>query len=254
MMADSTPLHLLQITDTHLFANPEGRLHGVNTRHTLQTVLAAARRRPPPDLVLLTGDLVHDGSPAGYRALAAMLPQLAVPVACVAGNHDAYPGFRILADSGLRVGGTQALGNWRIVLLNTQMPGSEGGHLQARELRLLSEALAQSPEPHILVALHHHPLPMGSAWLDHIALDNADDFFAALDASDKVRGVIWGHVHQLHESQRRGVRLLGTPSSCIQFRPGSRDFAPDSRPPAMRWLTLHGDGGIDTRVEWVAQA
>lgn len=250
MSPDSTPLRVLQITDTHLFADAGGMLHGINTRETLQRVLDAAVRRPRPDLVLATGDLVHD-QPAAYPALAQMLRQLRAPVVAIAGNHDDAGELHAIQASGLHVGGMQRLGSWRILLLNTQVSGMVGGHLSQSELALLQDGLRTSGDAHVLIALHHHPVPLHSAWLDRIALDNPDEFFDIVDRSESVRGVIWGHVHQEFDAVRRGVRLLAAPSTCVQFLPNSRDYAVDDKPPGMRWLNLHKDGRIGTEVHWL---
>ncbi|MGB9429201.1 MAG: 3',5'-cyclic-AMP phosphodiesterase [Gammaproteobacteria bacterium] len=251
MAADSTPVRLLQITDTHLFAEPGKTLYGVNTRQSLQSVLDAAVRRPKPGLVLVTGDLVHDQPPPAYQALADMLRQLSVPVAVIAGNHDELKDLHTVTGAGIRVGGVHALGKWRIVLLNTLVSGKIAGHLDKSELEFLETALRAASDSPVLIALHHQPVPVGSAWLDRIALDNADEFFDVVDRAGNVRGVLWGHVHQAFESRHREVRLLAAPSTCAQFLPGSKDFALDSRSPGMRWLTLHADGRIETQIEWV---
>ena len=153
MSADSTPVRLLQITDTHLYAEPEKTLYGVNTRASLQRVLSAARRHPKPDLVLATGDLVHDESPAGYHILTALLHTLDAPVAAIAGNHDALDSLQAIAGPNICVGGKHVLAAWCIVLLNTLVSGETGGHLQAGELQFLDTALAQSPGAHVLIAL-----------------------------------------------------------------------------------------------------
>ncbi|MGH8282251.1 MAG: 3',5'-cyclic-AMP phosphodiesterase [Gammaproteobacteria bacterium] len=250
MSADSTPVHLLQITDTHLFAESGKTLYGVNTRESLRCVLDTVARHPIPDLVLATGDLVHDESPAGYSALSDMLRTLNTPVAAIAGNHDALGPLCSITSPHIRVGGTHTLGAWQIVLLNTLAPGKVGGHLDEAELRFLESALMRAHEFNILIALHHHPVPIGSTWLDRIALDNAGEFFDVVDRFDNVRGILWGHVHQAFESKRKGIRLLATPSTCVQFLPGSESFSIDTRPPGMRWLTLHVDGRINTEVEW----
>jgi Icc protein len=98
--------------------------------------------------------------------------------------------------------------------------------------------------------MHHHPLPMGSAWLDGVALRDAAAFLEVIDAHPQVRGVLWGHVHQASDRQRGAVRFLSTPSTCSQFLPDSEFFALDGRPPGLRWLMLHPDGGIDTELDW----
>lgn len=250
MSPDSTPVRLLQISDTHLFADPAGTLYGTNTRETLQRVLEAVSRQPPPDVVLVTGDLVHD-QPAAYPALAKMLQPLRAPVAVIAGNHDEAAELRALTASGLAVGGMRRLGNWHILLLNTQVAGKVGGHLEPSELQFLEDGLYAAQGHHVLIALHHHPVPMHSTWLDRIALDNPGEFFSVLDRFDNVRTVIWGHVHQESDSQRRGVRLLSTPSTCVQFLPRSELFAVDNKPPGMRWLTLQANGQIETEIQWL---
>ncbi|MGH8396620.1 MAG: 3',5'-cyclic-AMP phosphodiesterase [Gammaproteobacteria bacterium] len=249
MCADSTPVRLLQITDTHLFAESDKTLYGVNTRESLRHVLNAAMRHPKPDLVLATGDLVHDESPAGYSALSDMLQSLNAPVAAIAGNHDALTPLQSITNPQIHVGGVHTLGAWQIILLNTLASGKVGGHLDEAELEFLETALAHAQMFNVLIALHHHPVSIGSAWLDRIALDNAGEFFEVVDRFDNVRGILWGHVHQAFESERKGIRLLATPSTCVQFLPGSEKFATDNKPPGMRWLTLHANGRFDTEVE-----
>ena len=51
-----------------------------------------------------------------------------------------------------------------------------------------------------------------------------------------------------------GVRILGTPSTCRQFKPHSDDFAVDDKPPAYRRISLHENGDVETELIWVADA
>ena len=57
-------LNLLQVTDTHLVGDAAGRQRGVVTLDALQAVLRLASK-DSHDVVLLTGDVVHD-DPDGY--------------------------------------------------------------------------------------------------------------------------------------------------------------------------------------------
>ena len=60
-------LRLIQISDSHLFAHPEGRLLGLNTRRSFQAVLALALDGgTPADGLVITGDLVQDETAEGY--------------------------------------------------------------------------------------------------------------------------------------------------------------------------------------------
>ncbi len=61
--------------------------------------------------------------------------------------------------------------------------------------------------------------------------------------------MLWGHVHQIFDDLRNGVKLMGTPSTCIQFNPNQDDFAIEKLPPGYRWLELMPDGRINSGVE-----
>jgi 3',5'-cyclic-AMP phosphodiesterase len=247
-------LRLLQITDPHLFGSADGALRGVVTRRSLESVLQHARaHHGNAEAILLTGDLVND-EPEGYAEVRELLGDLGKPVWCLPGNHD-DPAImrRALAAPPFSVGGHHDLGAWRIVMLDSCAPGQSYGLLSRTELARLDAALASAGERQVLIGLHHHPVPMGSRWIDSVALKNSEDFFAVADRYACVRAIVWGHVHQSHDSRRKGVRLLATPSTCAQFLPNSDHFAIDPSPPAYRRLTLRADGTIDTEVVRVAR-
>jgi 3',5'-cyclic-AMP phosphodiesterase len=250
----SDALQVLQLTDTHLYADEEGRLLGQRTRQTLDLVLdLVPRALAPLDLVLLTGDLVHDESPEGYQYLKERMAALDAPCHCLPGNHDNSSIMADIFESGpAKMGTSVRQGRWSLILLDSTVPGKDGGHLDREQLGHLQDSLASRPDDPALVCLHHQPVPVGSNWMDTMALDNPDEFFGIIDRHPQVRAVLWGHVHQEFSSERKGVRLLGSPSTCVQFLPGSRDFTLDTRTPGLRWLKLYGDGRIDTGVERIA--
>jgi len=158
---------------------------------------------------------------------------------------------RELRSAPFTVGGYRDFGAWRIVLLDSCLPGSASGRLSANALDQMDEALGTAEGRHCLVTLHHHPLAMSSRWLDRVGLENADEFFHRLDRHHNVRAVVWGHVHQVYDGLRKNVRMLATPSTCAQFVPRADEFAVDPRPPAYRTLELNSDGSLLTEVVWV---
>jgi Icc protein len=245
-------VRLLHFTDLHLFGAATARLRGIPTLESATAALAHARARHwPPEAVLVSGDIVHD-DPRGYAQFQRLFAALGPPVLCLPGNHDDPDAMRRALDHPPFVTqGYADVGLWRIVLLDSVQPGQAGGALDASRLTALEEALAQAGERPELIALHHHPVPMGSRWLDQVALAEPDALFAVLDRHPGVRGIVWGHVHQSFDAQRNGVRLLATPSTCAQFRPRTEQFALDPLPPAYRTLVLHADGAIDSQLHWV---
>ncbi len=249
-------LRLLHITDTHLHADASARLRGVETYQTLAQVLdrAAADARPA-QAVLATGDLSQDETPGSYEHFRDQVSRLNVPVWCLAGNHDApAPMAEALAPPRFQVDGAQQSGDWCVILLESFLAGDHGGRLAPDHLEWLDATLRENKAPHVLLAIHHHPLALQSRWLDELGLYNAQDLFSIIDRTPQIRGVVAGHVHQASDINRNAVRYLTTPSTCFQFLPASDVFAVDRRPPGFRWLDLMSDGSIETSVVWVEAA
>ena len=244
-------IKVLQITDTHLFADSHGCLLGLNTEQSLQAVINRTRAsRYEADLILATGDLVHDGTPAAYRRIFSHLGSFERPVYCLPGNHDEATTLQnTLREGRIKYVEHALQGNWHFIFLDSTIAHSEGAHLTQATLRTLESHLREAPDAHTLISLHHQPVAMGSHWLDTMAVDNPEDFFAITDRHPQIRGILWGHVHQQFDGMRNDVRLMSTPSTCIQFLPKSREFALDSAAPGYRWLDLHPDGRIETAVE-----
>jgi Icc protein len=247
-------VRLTHFTDPHLYASETEALRGVATLPALTAALARAQSHDwPPDALLVTGDIVQD-DPGGYPHFRRLLGALGLPVLCIPGNHDEPQAMRReLAGEPFILGGHVDLGRWRIVLLDSCLPGSAGGRLSSEALGELDAALGSAGKRHCMVCLHHHPVPMSSRWLDRVGLENAAEFLATIDRHPNVRAVVWGHVHQSYDALRKGVRLLATPSTCAQFLPNSDDFALDPRPPAYRTLELRADGSLLTEVVWLDQ-
>lgn len=247
-------VRLTHFTDPHVYGSETEALRGVATLPALTAALARARSHDwPPDAVLVTGDIVQD-DPGGYPHFRRLFGALGLPVLCIPGNHDEPQAMRReLAGSPFVLGGHADLGRWRIVLLDSCLPGSASGRLSREALSGLEAALGSAGKRHCMVCLHHHPVPMGSRWLDRVGLENAPEFLATIDRHPNVRAIVWGHVHQTYDGLRKGVRLLATPSTCAQFLPNADDFAVDPRPPAYRTFELRADGSLLTEVVWVEQ-
>jgi Icc protein len=246
-------LRLIQFTDPHLYGSETETLRGIATLPALKAALADAQSSSawPPDVVLVTGDLVQD-DPTGYAHIRRLFGALGRPVLCIPGNHDDPAAMhRELRSQPFTVGGFYDSGAWRIVLLDSYLAGAASGRLSEKSLSQLDDALRTSDGRHCMVTLHHHPIAMSSRWLDRVGLENSAEFWNVIDRHDCVRAVVWGHVHQAYDGLRKDVRLLATPSTCAQFVPYADEFAVDRRPPAYRTLELQSDGSLLTEVVWV---
>jgi Icc protein len=250
--AADLPVVLVQLSDSHLFAAPDGKLLGLDTQDSLQQVIARAlQEQPQIDLVLATGDISQDGSFTSYERFFDLSSQLPAPARWIAGNHDELPAMRTVSEGRGLLEPVMDLGQWRIVLLDSSVPGAVPGELAPDQLQLLEQALSEAPQRHHLICFHHHPVSIGCAWMEPIGLRNAQALFAVLDRFPQVRAVLWGHVHQEFDQLRNGVRLLASPSTCVQFMPGSEEFQVSNEAPGYRWLRLHADGQLETGVSRV---
>jgi Icc protein len=247
-------VQLVQLTDTHLCRLRGGTLLGMDTDHSLQAVIDLVRtERPRIDLLLGTGDLSDQGALEAYQRLREYFDRLTLASCWLPGNHDHRGNMEQVADQPLRLARDIRLGRWQVVMLDSQVPGEVGGRLGREELDLLADALgaAAAEGLYSLVCLHHQPVRVGCEWLDEQMVADADEFFAVLDRFAGVRGVLWGHVHQEVDRRRGNVRLLASPSTCVQFAPDSVGFRADPAPPGYRWLELAEDGGLSTGVSRV---
>lgn len=245
-------VRVLQITDSHLRAELDGNLLGMVTLDSLDAVMTSVQStEPDPDLILVTGDIAQDGSIAAYQLMADRLRAFRCPIIWSMGNHDQREAMDAVAGPLGYMRKSIELGDWLVVCLDSSCPRKVYGRIDPEELEWLAETLSNATQSHILVSLHHHPVEIGSRWLDTIGLHNSEAFLDIIDRCDRVRAVLWGHVHQAYDQQRNAIRLLSTPSTCVQFKPGSEDFAVDDEPPGYRTLSLKFDGSIDTLVHRV---
>ncbi|HDZ57046.1 MAG TPA: 3',5'-cyclic-AMP phosphodiesterase [Pseudomonas xinjiangensis] len=244
---------LIQLTDSHLFADPADRLLGMDTFASLNAVVdQIIAERPAMDLVLATGDITQDGSEAAYRRFMKALERLSSRYLWIPGNHD---DAGLMADLGSESGLTEPwvdIGNWRIVMLDSSIPGAVPGFLRDEQLRLLDEALDTAQTRHVMICLHHHPVDVNVGWMEPLGLRNAPQFLQRLEGCKQVRCVLWGHIHQQVDQMREGVRMLAAPSTCIQFAPHTEDFATDEQQPGYRWLRLFDDGRLETGISRLA--
>ena len=259
-LTEDNPIQLIQLTDTHLFDSPSGELRQMNTWQSFEAVLELVRKNhPDPDLIVATGDIAQDGSSTAYRRFAHRIARLQAPWHWIPGNHDNAGVMRSV------VSGTAAnsannrlirLGNWMILLLDSSVEGQVHGELAASELEFLrSELQAASADDavaHLLVGLHHNPVETSAQWMQDIGLQNRSGFWQRVRQSDKLRSILYGHVHQAEDFVQAGIRCLSAPSTCIQFKPGVVEFTLDRLNPGYRHLLLHRDGRIVTRVHRIA--
>lgn len=219
-------LAILQLSDTHLFgadASGATRLHYgiVDTTAALRRVLDSAAGISSLDLVVASGDVSDDGSQDSYRTLSELLGPWAAgrgaAVIYAMGNHDRRDGFEAVLGAREQV---STVRGFRIVTLDTSVPGAGYGELDDSQLDRLQAILATPAEHGTVLVLHHPPVPAITPLLAALELQKPQALQAICAAGD-VRVVLCGHYHHAMATTFGRVDVLVAPAvaNCTDVRP-----------------------------------
>lgn len=230
---------IAQLSDLH-FVVPGQRLYRqIDTAGALvRAVERVNALLPRPDLVVISGDLVANGSVEEYAALRRQLARLVMPFRLLPGNHDDRANLRqVFAEQDFcgepLLCQRLDLGGLSLLLLDTVIPGEEGGEIGAAQLAWLDAACpAAAP---VLLFLHHPPFATGIAGMDVIGLAGADRLAAWLAVHRNVRGIACGHVHRAVFTSFAGVATVIAPAPAHQI---ALDL--DGDPAALAWTLEPG--------------
>jgi 3',5'-cyclic AMP phosphodiesterase CpdA len=204
-------LRILHLSDSHLFG--DGTLHydQVDTLAALQRVLDRAGVLERADVVVLSGDLSNDGSAESYRRLREQVEPWASArggvVVYAMGNHDLRAGFEEVL--GARVGVTTVRG-FRIVCLDSSVPGAGFGELQPAQLDWVREVLRKPAPGGTVLVVHHPPVPAATALLAALELKNPEQLLEVCRDTD-VRLILCGHYHHPMSTEFGGIPVVVAP-------------------------------------------
>ena len=244
-------IRIVQITDAHLYRDLDGVLAGVSTWKTFRAVLGQIERQHGDfDFLVLTGDLAQDEELDTYLMLREALGDWLERCRIIPGNHDdpanlrkAFPDL-FSQDEGPLTFALPA-GDWKIIGLDSHLPGETKGRVGANQLQWLRDQLRMDPSTRTLLFVHHPPIAINVDWLDKIGLDGAADIVGLIEASPQLKVICAGHVHQEFAGQIGAAAMFTTPSTCVQF--GVRtEKSFDTR--AAGYRTFRLDDGYHTEV------
>lgn len=235
---------ILQLTDLHVFADPEERLRGVPTRETLRQVIEHARGQGDYDRVLITGDFTHDERRETYAAVREMLGDWMPNCRVVPGNHDDRDRMREVFGDIVPASGpicfADQLDRWKLIGLDTHVPGEVPGAIDSDHVDWLRQEIASATGP-VAVCLHHPPVSVNSPWMDRIGLRQPEALVDVLGQSDAVKLILGGHVHHEFHTKIGSADYFTTPATALQFEPDSEQPAYANDAPGYRVVRIDGD-------------
>ena len=161
------------------------------------------------DAAFIKGDIADRGLPEQFDAAAAAFARFAMPHHAFLGNHDYYgrhagheavDGYALLGQP--EAPRTVELGGWRLVLLETALPGEHHGHFDGDRMDWLAATLDETRETGqpTLLLMHHQPVPPEhrDSYPNSIGLDPEHSLrvFDLVGSQPQVRGVLIGHTHR----------------------------------------------------------
>ena len=228
---------IAQISDTHIALDtPDADRRIWDFESTVADVNAL---EPAPDVIVHTGDIVHNGRQDEYAQAAAMLAKARAPVYVMAGNKDERANLR----AAFSAGGyfetdsdfiAYAVEDYavRLIALDTVSPGSSKGdfcHERVRQLTDLIDADATKP---VVVFAHHPPfrVPVGPDPLNFESQDAMVRLRRALQHAGRVIAVFSGHVHRATAGQVEGIPASVMPCIATTLRKGDYPNPMKSQP------------------------
>jgi Icc protein len=226
---------IAHLSDPHL--RPRGQLYKdlVNSNAMFDLAIRHLNTlNPAPDLVVITGDLVDEGTRAEYEYVRDALSDIRQPLLVLPGNHDEPAGFRAcfahhryLPPTGPFHFAVGDKGLVRVLGLDVSVPGSHHGEMTDEACAWLRRALLEEPDRPTVVMMHQPPFESGIRCIDAYNCRRADQLAGVLGAHTNIERVLCGHVHRFMQVRFGGTMLVTAPSTTTAI---ALRLTPDAEP------------------------
>jgi 3',5'-cyclic-AMP phosphodiesterase len=228
---------IAQISDTHLaLHSPDAERRLADFARTIADINALD---PAPDVIVHTGDIVHNGRPDEYAQAVALLAEARAPVYVLPGNKDDRANLRAAFSAQCyRASGSEfidyAIEDFpvRLIALDTLEPGANRGAFRPEQARHLSALIAAGPDKPIAVFAHHPPfeVTVGPDRFHFETNESMTRLRETLARSGRIAAVFSGHVHRAAAGVIGGIPASVAPCIATTLRKGDYPAAMKTRP------------------------
>jgi 3',5'-cyclic-AMP phosphodiesterase len=218
---------IAQISDSHVALDSSDADQRIRDfEHTIADINALD---PAPDVIVHTGDIVHNGRQEEYAQAVATLAKARAPVYVLAGNKDnrrklgeAFSAFGyVRPDSGFI---DYAIDDYsvRLIALDTLSSGSNKGDFCPERVRRLIDLIDSEATKPIAVFTHHPPFEV-TVGPDPLHFETPDAMLRlcrAMQHSGRVVAVFSGHVHRAAEGHVGSIPATVMPCIATTLRRG----------------------------------
>jgi 3',5'-cyclic AMP phosphodiesterase CpdA len=225
---------IVQFSDLHIC--DEGALYKNVVSSNAMAVAAVDHINgldPQPALVVLTGDIVEDGTASQYAVARRILAQLRAPWVMIPGNHDdrnalrkAFPDHLYMPQAG-PINFVHDELPVRVIALDVTVPGAHHGEVGDESLAWLADVLGRDTAKPTVIAMHQPPFACSVPYLDKYMCMQPERLGALLQQHDNVERVLCGHVHRSMQRLWAGTMVSTCPAAATQI---ALQLRPDAQP------------------------
>ena len=198
---------IAQLTDTHITV-PKNEIGDCYVRlEALRNCVSAINKlNTAPDVVIHTGDLVHNGSDKEYRLTKSIIDELRAPYLITPGNRDSVTAliknFGLHACQNAEAAFLQYATNvldYRLIASDTSTENNNLGFLNFQRLAHLDNLLNQQPERSTVIFMHHPPINLSNSKPFKHEYENyrmIKNFAEIIDRNPQVVAILCGHIHR----------------------------------------------------------
>jgi 3',5'-cyclic AMP phosphodiesterase CpdA len=245
-----------QISDTHIALDtPDADQRISDFRRTIADINALD---PAPDVIIHTGDIVHNGRPDEYAEAANILARARAPVYVLPGNKDeranlyaAFPAHKYLTPGAPYI--DYAIEGYpvRLIGLDTLSEGNNKGDFGSKRIGRMTKLIDAERKKPIAIFMHHPPfeVPVGPDPLNFVTAEAMEELRQALQRSGRIIGIFCGHVHRLTSGHVGKIPAKVVTSVATTLRKGTYPPEMDGRP--IYYLHHFGPNGgfaTETRI------
>lgn len=243
---------IAQISDTHIALDtPDADQRRNDFERTIADINALD---PQPDVVVHTGDIVHNGRADEYAVAAAILAGLKAPLYIIPGNKDdrtnlraAFAGPDYLSQESDFIDYAIEGFPVRLIALDTLDTASNKGNFSPERIEKLNLWIDAETTKPVAIFCHHPPfaVPVGPAPINFVRPEIMDELGAALQRSGRVAGVFSGHVHR--ETKGHVGDIPAVVVTCIATTMRYGDYPPELKSSPIYYIHRFDErGGFTT--------
>ncbi len=226
---------IAHISDTHLALDASDVARRM--RDFASTIADINALDPAPDVIVHTGDIVHNGRADEYAQAAAILKTARAPVYVLPGNKDDRTNLRAAFFAPGRLVSAfidYAVEDFpvRLIALDTLSPGKSRGDFRRDQVEYLISLIDAEPHKPIAVFTHHPPfeVTVGPDRFHFETMDGMARLHDALQRSPRIVAVFSGHVHRAAAGQVGRIPASVVPCIATTLRKGDYPPAMKARP------------------------